>query len=228
MQKSARKWSLAAGLVLVLSVTAWAGGKNLQHFPKDISDDDLKTEMKLIKRSLGTTCNHCHQFQPKRDWTADTDTKKTARAMLDMTKKLNDNVMTAYTLGLKEGKAPKATCYLCHKGLEKPQMKPEKPEDEKKFNDGVAAGKHKKTVEAMKALVETLDKEYFTWKDAPKATCWMCHRGSGHIKVDAPKGGEDDKADGEGEKKPAPEGEKKPAPEGEKKPAPEPRKDEPY
>ena len=39
-----KKGFVAGGLVLALTVTALAAGKNLQHFPKDISDADLKKE----------------------------------------------------------------------------------------------------------------------------------------------------------------------------------------
>ena len=42
-----KKGFVAGGLVLALTVTALAAGKNLQHFPKDISDADLKKEMTL-------------------------------------------------------------------------------------------------------------------------------------------------------------------------------------
>jgi hypothetical protein len=218
--KALKKGLGASAVVLALTVTAWAAGKNLQHYPKDISDEALKAEMNLVKRSLGTNCAHCHQMKP-RDMSVDTDSKKIARSMLDMQSKMNDKVMTADGMGLRENKVQKATCWMCHKGKEKPQMTPEKPEDEKRFNDSVAAGKHKRTADAMKKLVETLNKDYFTWKDAPKATCWMCHRGKGNVKGTAPAGGDDEKGD-EGAK---PEPEKKPdapAPDAPKPDAPKP------
>ena len=106
--------------------------------------------MNLLKKSLGTNCAHCHQTTPTRDMSVDTDTKKIARSMLDMQSKMNDKLMTADGMGLRENKVQKATCYMCHKGAEKPQIAPEKADDEKRFNDSVAAGKHKRTADAMK------------------------------------------------------------------------------
>ena len=211
-----KKIVLAAGGVLALAVTVWAEGKNLQHFPKDIKNDDLKAEMGLIKKSLGVDCNYCHKMQPTRDMAFDTEKKKVGREMLDMQKKLNEKCFTPEFLGMK--KTPKATCYMCHHGHDEVETKPEKPEDEAKFNAAVDSGKKKKVVESMKKLVDELNKNYFTWKDAPKATCWMCHRGKMEWKYQLPR--EAPKPEGDGEKKPE-EGEKKPPSEGEKKPEPD-------
>lgn len=184
--------------VLACATVVWAGGKNLQHFPKDTSNEDLKKEMNVIKRSLGTDCAHCHQMKPERDFSVDTDDKKTARAMLDMTTKLNAECMTPQYLGMR--RAPKASCYMCHKGNVKVETEPKNPDDEKRFNDMVASGRKKKTIDAMKKLTDELNKTYFTWKDAPKATCWMCHRGRGEFRAQLPRErAEDSDAEGEGE-----------------------------
>lgn len=194
------------GLVAVLAVSALAGGKNLQHYPKDISEADLKAEMRVLKRSLGTSCDHCHQSKPARDFTVDTDKKKFARQMLDMTKKIDEKLFSNPDL-FDEGRVT-ATCYMCHKGEEKVSLKPEKPEQEKRFNDSVARGKKKRIVDAMKKLVDDLNRDYFTWKDAPKATCWMCHRGRGEFRTRLPKpkpGEETDDDEPQTEKKPDPE-----------------------
>ncbi len=175
---------VAAFIVAAFGVTVWADGKNLQFFPKDTSSADLKAEMNTIKRSLGTDCKHCHQMDP-RDMSVDTPTKKIARDMLVMQKKLNEKCFTKDFLGGRRAPPP-ATCYLCHKGNEKPELEAKNPDDEKQFNDDVAAGKHKRTVDAMKKLVAELNQNYFTWKDAPKATCWMCHRGSSRVRGKLP------------------------------------------
>jgi hypothetical protein len=197
-----RRALAASLLVLGCGVAAWAmpdGFKNLHHFPKDISEDALKDEMHLIKRSLGTKCEHCHVIKPTRDFSVDTDAKKTARSMLDMTDELNKKLMTTDFLGMK--KVPKATCYMCHKGHEKVEVAPKDEADEKRFNDMKNSGRKKRTIDAMKKLTDALNKDFFTWKDAPKASCWMCHRGRGEFKVNAPKedprdGDDDESAEG--------------------------------
>jgi len=207
---------VAGAALLLLSgvVTAWADGKNLQHFPKDTKDDDLRAQMKIIRRSLGTTCEHCHQKEP-RDFSVDTDVKKVGRNMLDMVDKINKNDFKAELFGKRRIAA--VDCWMCHKGHEKPEMSPENADDEQKFKDAVDSGRKKKAIDGMKKLVETLDKTYFTWKDAPKATCWMCHRGHLGFKTTMPVADGDDKA-ADPEKKP--DGEKKPAPD----PKPDPEK----
>ncbi len=182
--------TLASLLVFGVAMTAWAAGKNLQHFKKDISDDDLNAQMKIIKRSLGVSCKNCHQMEP-RDMSVDTDKKKIARDMLDMTDKINKNDFNAQLFGKRRIAA--VDCNMCHKGHAKPEMKPASADDEKKFNEMVDSGRKKKAVDGMKQLVENLNKTYFTWKDAPKATCWMCHRGHGGFKNTLPAGDDDDK-----------------------------------
>jgi hypothetical protein len=66
---------------------------------------------------------------------------------------------------------------MCHKGKVKPEFKPKKPEDEREFLEGAKRAKHADIAGRMAKLVESLNKEHFTWANAPKATCWMCHRG---------------------------------------------------
>ena len=58
----------------------------------------------------------------------------------------------------------------------------------------------------MKKLVEELNTNYFTWKDAPKATCWMCHRGKMEWKYQLPKTAEEGDEKKPDEKKPEGEG----------------------
>jgi hypothetical protein len=189
MQRVGRHCLIAASAVALLSATAWAGG-NLQHYPKDTSNEDIRAEMKVIKISLGVSCEHCHQYKPKKDWAVDIEMKKTARNMLDMVDKIQDKLFTKDFLGIKDDKAtlPKATCYMCHKGKEKPEYKPAKADDEKKFNDACKTDKNKAMAASMKKVVDKINKDHFTWKDAPKATCWMCHHGELEFKTKAPEG----------------------------------------
>jgi hypothetical protein len=176
-------------LVLVLSglaAVAYAGGRNLEYYSKDMEMPALKNEMKVLKNSLGVDCSHCHQVAPKRDFATEIPMKKTARKMLFMTDKVNKDLFTKEFLGIKEGEAPKVTCYTCHKGKEKPEYKAKNAEDEKKFMAKAEDPKHKAMSDSMKKLVEKLNKDHLNWKDAPKATCWMCHRGELEFSSKAP------------------------------------------
>jgi hypothetical protein len=194
MIRDAKRLIAAGVVVLGTAVTAWAGGKNLQFYPKDTSDTEIRSEMRMMNRSLGARCGTCHE----RDRSADTDKKKFCRTMLEMTKGLNAKQFTKELLG---EKIAKANCYMCHKGSTEVELEPEKADDEKKFNDSVAAGRHKRTVDAMKKLVDALNKDYFTWKDAPKATCWMCHRGKFEFQATLPSAGEKRDDDSKRERK---------------------------
>ncbi len=179
---------VGAGVLLMVATAALAGGKNLQHYDKSMSMEDIKAEMKVLKNSLGVSCEHCHQYKPKRDFSVDTDVKKQARSMLDMVDKLNKDCFTKDFLGIKEGEVPKATCILCHKGKEKPEFKPDKADANAKFEAECKDDKHKQVVASMKKLVDKINKDFFTWKNAPKATCWMCHRGTREIDMKVPDG----------------------------------------
>jgi len=190
------KSSVGAGaLVLIATTACLAAYKNLQHYPKDISSDDLKAAMKTLKNSLGVNCSHCHQTKPNGHMDVDTDTKKIARSMLDMTDKLNKDCFTKTFLGIKEGDVKEATCYLCHKGKEKPVYKPEKPDDNAKFEAACKEDKNKAMAASMKKLVDKINKDFFT-KDlikadkAPKATCWMCHAGKTEVEAKLPDDGD--------------------------------------
>jgi hypothetical protein len=165
--------------VALATTRADAAGKNLKHFPKDISSEDLQASMKLIKNSLGVQCGYCHVVVPKKEFDKDTPKKKAALYMLDMVDKINKELFTWQD-------APKATCYMCHRGEEKTELKPESSDKENKFKAECQDPKNADVVKSMKAMVEKLNKSYFTWKDAPKATCWMCHRGEKEPKTKLP------------------------------------------
>jgi hypothetical protein len=172
----------ALALALVGGATAWADWKNVQYYPKDMPSEDLKAAMSVLQRSVGAeNCAYCHKVKPQRDMAFDTEKKKTARAMLLMVDKINKNLFTKDALGIKDDDVPKATCFMCHHGKEKPEYKPANADQEKaqaKFVEGTKDPDNAQMVTSMKKLVEKLNKDHFTWKDAPKATCWMCHRGS--------------------------------------------------
>jgi hypothetical protein len=82
--------------------------KNLKVLPADISKDDLKAVMKAQAAALGVDCDHCHDTD---DFSEDTDTKKTARGMMQMVVDTNKNYF---------GGKQVITCMTCHDGQEKP------------------------------------------------------------------------------------------------------------
>ena len=91
---------------------------NLQVLPADISKDELKRTMKLITRSLGTKCDHCH-LTDVRDFASDERREKVvAREMMRMVERINRELLTWED-------APEATCFMCHHGQHKPQRKPD-------------------------------------------------------------------------------------------------------
>jgi hypothetical protein len=181
---------LGASALVLIAGAAFAGGKNLQYYSKDLSSDEIKDQMKVLKASLGVDCGHCHQMQPRKNWAADTDTKKFTRTMLVMTDKINKDCFNKDFLGIKPEDVKTGTCFMCHKGKEKPEYKPTNPDDNKKFEALAKDDKNKTITASMKKLVDKLNKDFFTWKDAPKATCWMCHRGAGEFELKAPDSGD--------------------------------------
>lgn len=83
--------------------------KDLQVLPKNISKDELKKTMKSMSRDLGVDCSFCHE-EP--DMVKDTNKKKLAREMMQMTSDINKK----YPATMK-----KVTCFTCHRGKEEPE-----------------------------------------------------------------------------------------------------------
>lgn len=91
---------------------------NLKVLPKKISKDDLLKVMREMGRGLGQRCGYCHEMGAGHpDFAKDTDTKQIARQMMKMTAKINKDLFTWKD-------APRATCYMCHRGAEHPQFEP--------------------------------------------------------------------------------------------------------
>jgi photosynthetic reaction center cytochrome c subunit len=99
--------------------------KNLQVLSKDITRDQLISNMKFFAQSLGVRCTHCHVGEEGKplstfDFASDAKPRKqTARAMLRMVHKINQE-----EFGVKEFKDVKVTCYTCHRGSTKPLTAP--------------------------------------------------------------------------------------------------------
>ncbi len=94
--------------------------KNLKVLPADITQEQLRSTMKGFALSLGVRCSFCHvgvEGQPSTfDFASDANPhKNVARAMLRMTKRLNDELPT-----VSGHKDAKVTCYTCHRGAKEP------------------------------------------------------------------------------------------------------------
>ena len=133
------KLLLAAGCAALLAAVATAQTptapppapqfKNLQVFPKDISRDQMMSNMKLFAQSLGVRCVHCHvgeEGKPLSTFDFPSDAKKekqVARKMLKMVHRINSE-----DFGVKDFKGVKVTCFTCHRGSTKPlTFPPEQP-----------------------------------------------------------------------------------------------------
>ena len=95
--------------------------KNLKVLPSDISKKELITTMHAYNDALGVKCGYCHVMEPKKDFAADTEHKNTARWMIKMTAGVTKTFHDA------SAKAPEVTCFMCHRGAEKPEMAPKAP-----------------------------------------------------------------------------------------------------
>lgn len=99
--------------VICFAASAFAAYKNLQVFPKNISQGDLGAKMKAISAALGVQCSHCHDMSA---FDKDTDKKKVARYMLKMTGEINAKYSGDFPSKKKIG------CITCHNGQKTPQM----------------------------------------------------------------------------------------------------------
>ena len=128
---------LAAGCAAFAAAVATAQGtappggplsppyKNLQVFPKDITQPQLLGNMKGFAQALGVRCIHCHvgtEGQPLSTFDFASDAKKeklVARKMLVMVHRINEQ-----DFGVKDFKDVKVTCFTCHRGSTKPLTAP--------------------------------------------------------------------------------------------------------
>ena len=96
---------------------------NLQVFPKDASRQQVVTAMQGFAQALGVRCEYCHVDEPgvKVDMASDEKpAKKTARAMLLMTRDINARIPEA-TGKTAEG-ATRVACVTCHRGVAIPRQ----------------------------------------------------------------------------------------------------------
>jgi Photosynthetic reaction centre cytochrome C subunit len=106
-----------------------ASFKNLQVFPKDISRQQLFSNMRFFTQSLGVHCTFCHvgvEGQPPSTYDFASDAKKEklfARRMLMMVQRINTQDFGVQPWA---GNA-KVTCFTCHRGSERPLTAPPPP-----------------------------------------------------------------------------------------------------
>lgn len=118
-------------LLFCAAATAWAQTKpethtNLKVLPKDMPRQELRALMSSFTRALGVRCVYCHvgeEGKPIREEDFAKDDKPTkikARAMLEMTRDLNEK----YLAGLEKRADPpvRIQCATCHRGTTQPRM----------------------------------------------------------------------------------------------------------
>lgn len=113
------------GLVLIIhNSSAQVSEKleNVQVLPKDISKKELVTIMKSFTSALGKRCAFCHVEKGSDDFNFPSDDKtekKTARAMILMTRAVNDQYLK--NMPLEDEPRITVTCATCHHSQPKPE-----------------------------------------------------------------------------------------------------------
>lgn len=116
-----------SGLLAIRPVLAQEQEKftNLKVFPKDVSPQELRSTMSSFTRALGVRCNFCHALPEGRpikhdDWASDDKPEKLkARAMMEMTRDLNDKYLAA--LEHRSDPPVRIQCFTCHRGVKEPR-----------------------------------------------------------------------------------------------------------
>jgi len=122
--------TLTVVAVLMLGATSSAqppqwNPQNLQHFPKDISQEQLTQRMREFSFALGVRCEYCHDVPagaPPTPAGMSSDArpaKLKARAMLKMVDTLNAAMLPA--LPSRVEPRVEVTCATCHRGLPIPK-----------------------------------------------------------------------------------------------------------
>ena len=96
---------------------------NLQVFPKDTPRQQVVATMQTFAQALGVRCQYCHVDEPggREDMASDEKTpKKTARAMMLMTRDINTKIPEA--IGKNAEDATHVACMTCHRGVAIPKQ----------------------------------------------------------------------------------------------------------
>ena len=104
--------------------------RNLKVLPKDISNADLDSVMEKYAKQLNVACDFCHansKTNPQDIDYANDDKpeKEITRQMMRMTAAINKDFFD-YTIIYKAGEEMAISCYTCHDGFARPEMKHDK------------------------------------------------------------------------------------------------------
>ena len=123
--------SLAAIVFIGIAASKPAGNKerNLKVLPKDISDADLDSVMDGYVKALNVKCDFCHAENKDKsdiDYASDDKPEKEiTRMMMKLTAAVNKDYFD-YTIVYKAGETMAVSCYTCHDGFPRPDLKHEK------------------------------------------------------------------------------------------------------
>ena len=103
--------------------------RNLKVLPKDISNADLDSVMEGYSKALNVSCDFCHaENKAKNDIdfaSDDKPEKEITRMMMKLTATVNKDYFD-YTIVYKAGEKMAVSCYTCHDGFPRPELKHEK------------------------------------------------------------------------------------------------------
>ena len=122
---------LALFVFIGIAASKPAGNKerNLKVLPKDISDADLDSVMKGYSKALNVDCDFCHAENKAKtdiDYASDDKPEKEiTRIMMKLTAAVNKDYFD-YTIVYKAGETMAVSCYTCHDGFPRPELKHEK------------------------------------------------------------------------------------------------------
>ena len=122
---------LALFVFIGIAASKPAGNKerNLKVLPKDISDADLDSVMKGYSKALNVDCDFCHaENKTKTDIDFASDgkpEKEITRILMKLTAAVNKDYFD-YTIVYKAGETMAVSCYTCHDGFPRPELKHEK------------------------------------------------------------------------------------------------------
>ena len=122
---------IAAFVFFGIAASKPAGTKerNLKVLPKDISNADLDSVMEGYSKALNVGCDFCHaENKAKTDIdfaSDDKPEKEITRMMMKLTAAVNKDYFD-YTIVYKAGEMMAVSCYTCHDGFPRPDLKHEK------------------------------------------------------------------------------------------------------
>ena len=104
--------------------------RNLKVLPKDISNADLDSVMEGYSKALNVSCAFCHSeskvIKGEIDYASDDKPQKEiTRIMMKLTAAVNKDYFD-YTIVYKAGETMAVSCYTCHDGFPRPELKHQK------------------------------------------------------------------------------------------------------